>query len=166
MPTDLTNTNDVKRWLQPKIEIIVEEILKGIKEWNEKEIDRVVYSKNSPSIYQRTYEFRDDAWDGDITKSTIDEVDGTFEYLPNRITTVEQGVHASIISDYGELDDIRPYLAEIIYEGLAGHIFGTGFWTEKRDAWSELLRIARVDGPKMKTWIKNGARRAGLKIEF
>lgn len=163
---DLTNEEAIKKWLQPKIEIIVQEILEGIKEWNVKEIDRVVYGAGEPKEYQRTFEFRDKAWDSKITKSTIDEVEGTFEYAPDNITTLKRGTHASVFLNEGNLDDIRPYLAEIIYEGLAGSILGNGFWREKRDAWSALLKIADEKGSKMKTWINRGAKKAGLKIEW
>ena len=160
------NESELQAFLMPKIEIIVQNILDNLKYWNKREIDWRVYNQGHPKEYQRTYEFRDDAWDGRITDVSKDTVTGEFEYLPNRITTVEPGVHASIFSDYGELDDIRPYLAEIIYEGLAGHIFGTGFWTNGRDAWTELLRIAKVDGSLMRRWITAGARKAGLLIEW
>ena len=160
---NLRNDSEVERFLQPKIRIIVEEILKGIEEWNQKEIDRVVYAAGQPDVYQRTYEFRD-AWEGRITKDTAHETEGEFTYMPNQMTTVEPGIHASVIVDYGYLDDIRPYLAEIIYDGLAGHIFGTGFWTGKRDAWERLVKI--VGGSKMRTWINRGAKKAGLKISW
>lgn len=159
----LNNDAAVQAYLQPKIEIIVNEILAGIKEWNEKEIDRVVYDAGEPEVYQRTHEFRE-AWEGNITKSTPSEVEGKFEYLPNAMTTVEPGVHASVIVDYGYIDDIRPYLAEIIYEGKAGDLFGNGFWRNPRNAWERLINI--VGGPKMKTWINRGARKAGLKINW
>lgn len=160
---NLRSESEIERFLQPKIEIIVDEILKGIEEWNQREIERVVYAAGQPEVYQRTYEF-EDAWEGKVTKSEPHEVEGEFTYMPNMMTTVEPGIHASVIVDYGYIDDVRPYLAEIIYEGLAGKIFGTGFWTEKRDAWERLIKI--VGGSKMKTWINRGARRAGLKISW
>ena len=154
----LHSSNDVAQFLQPKIEIIVEEILNGISEWNEKEIDRVVYKKYTPEKYQRTYEFRDNGWDSHITNSSTKEVEGTFEYNPDNIPTVTNGVHAGMYSGV----DIRPYLADIIYNGLAGDLFGQGFWTDSRDAWKELKRI--VGGVKLKTWITRGAKKAHLKV--
>ena len=61
-------TAEVIADLQPRIEIIVQEILNGIKEWNVKEINRIVYNY-SPSWYERTYAFRDKMWDGKITQA-------------------------------------------------------------------------------------------------
>lgn len=159
----LSNEQAILNFLQPKIEIIMQEILAGIQEWNEKEIDRTVYEAGEPSEYNRTFEFRE-AWEGKITDSTPKEVKGEFTYMPNMMTTIERGVHASVIVDYGYLDDIRAYLAEIIYEGKAGHIMGEGFWTQPRNAWERLIKI--VGGAKMKTWINRGAKKAGLKISW
>ncbi len=169
---ELINEKLVKDFLQPKIKIIVEEVLSGIEEWNAKEIDRNVYSKGKPSYYQRTPEGENfkSAWDSKIIKNTPDETEGEFYYEPNNMTLGDEtnGQHASVYSSekYGTDPgfDIRPYLAEIIYEGLSSDVFGTGFWTEKRDAWTALLNIAKVDGAKMKTWINRGAKKAGLKI--
>jgi len=164
--TNLTDENSIKRFLQPKIEIIVNEILAGIEEWNKKEIERMVYAKGTPTYYERTEpEFNfESAWGGEIKESNPNYVEGEFSYKPDDMSLGYEidGQHSSIITG----EDIRPYLAEIIYEGKAGHIFGTGFWTQKRDAWIELLRIAKVDGAKMKTWINRGAKKAGLKIEW
>lgn len=160
------NESSIKNFLQPKIEIIVNEILDGIKEWNEKEIERVVYSKGTPIYYERTDpgENFESAWNSEIKESNKNFVDGEFYYSPDDMYLGDEidGKHSSVLTG----EDIRPYLAEIIYGGKAGRIFGRGFWTKKRDAWRELLRIARVDGPKMKSWINKGAKKAGLKIEW
>jgi len=160
---DCSNESEVRAFLAPKIQIIVEEILKGIEEWNKKEINRVVYSF-SPAEYERTYEFRD-AWTGEITESGGDGTTGEFKYDPEKIVSIWPGTHASVaLGDYGLMKDVRDSLADIIYNGLAGDIFGHGFWTAERDAWKELIRI--VGGPKMRTWIRAGARKAGLHITF
>lgn len=172
MAANLKTELQVKQWLQPKIEIIVEEILAGIKEWNTKEIDRKVYDAGTPEVYERSAPSENfaSAWDGKIKTSTLNEVEGEFYYDPNKMVLGDSvnGRHASLFSSekYGTDPgfDIRPYLAEIIYEGLSSHVFGTGFWTEKRNAWDALLKIAKVDGAKMKTWINRGAKKAGLKI--
>lgn len=172
--TIFQDENSIKKFLQPKIEIIVNEILAGIEEWNKKEIERNVYNKGTPSYYERTEpEFNfESAWGGKIKESNLNFVEGEFEYKPDNMSLGYEidGQHSAVYPSkkYGTDAgfDIRPYLAEIIYEGLAGDVFGHGFWTEKRDAWSALLKIAKVDGPKMKTWINKGARKAGLKIEW
>ena len=164
---DLRNNNEIERFLQPKIEIIVKEILAGIEEWNKREIDRVVYRAGQPEVYQRTRDTNEEesfynAWAGQIITNRPTEMVGSFHYAPEKLSLDEDGVHKSIL----DADDTQTYLylADIIYVGVAGHIFGTGFWTEKRNAWERLLKI--VGGSKMRTWINRGAKKAGLKISW
>lgn len=152
-------TAEVIADLQPRIEIIVQEILNGIKEWNVKEINRIVYNY-SPSWYERTYAFRDKMWDGKITQAGGGSATGEFTYYP------ENGYHPS---EYGSEkygvspgDDVSEYLADIIYEGIAHDIFG--HWKTPHNAWKELIRI--VGGSKMRSWINKGASKAGLKISW
>lgn len=151
--------SELRHFLMPKLKIITESILEGIDEWNKKEIDRAVYDKGSPTVYERSpdFEFREKGWKNEITSETLQEIIGEFYYYPEGLTEYK---HESVVSG----EDMREYLAEIIYEGLAGDIFGQGFWTEKRDAWTRLIRI--VGGSKMKTWINRGAKKARIKIEW
>ena len=53
---------EVLAFLSPKLEILMQPVAEGMREWNEKEIDRVVYAAGSPEEYFRTYQFRDVAW--------------------------------------------------------------------------------------------------------
>lgn len=166
------NTESLRQFLMPKIKIITETILDGIASWNRREISRKVYDAGTPSLYERTYNGSTDwehdpedgsfmsAWSGEVEQTERNEMTADFEYDPTKLIAEQIGVHTSALDD----SDIREYLAEIIYEGLAGHIFGEGFWTQKRDAWNALLRI--VGGQHMKIWIEQGAKKAGLKISW
>lgn len=152
----LTSEDAVVRYLQPKLRIIVETILEKITKENEELINEIVYGAGTPDEYHRTGQFADLAWAHDITKETTYEIDGEFKYNPEGM----YDTHPSIVSG----EDIREYLAEIIYNGVAGHIFGTGFWTEKRDAWTALIKV--VGSNTMRNWIKEGANKAQLKISW
>ena len=63
---------------------------------------------------------------------------------------------------YGQ--DARPYLAELIYNGATGSLFGDGAFRKKRDAWEELNK--RIGRRKMKQWMKEGLEAAGLKVQM
>ena len=158
----LTSEDAVVRYLQPKLRIIVETILEKITKENKDLINEIVYGAGTPDEYQRTTQFADFAWAHDITKDTTYEIDGEFKYNPEGM----DDIHPSQ-AKYGSKSpgqDERAYLAEIIYNGVAGHIFGTGFWTEKRDAWTALIKV--VGSNTMKSWINDGANKAHLKISW
>lgn len=152
----LTSEDAVVRYLQPKLRIIVETILEKITKENEELINEIVYGAGIPEEYNRTGQFADLAWAHDITKDTTYEIDGEFKYNSDGM----YDTHPSVVSG----EDMREYLAEIIYNGVAGHIFGTGFWTEKRDAWTALIKVVGSD--TMRSWIKEGANKAQLKISW
>lgn len=118
--------------------------------WNENRafIQDIVYNAYIPQDYERTNEFRTDAWDTEsssTTKVNGANVKGEFKYSPkNMISSSPQ--HASFLNG----EDSREYLAEIIYQGLAGDFtgeytyahenpaFNNATWTRKRDAWKAL----------------------------
>ena len=153
----------LRRYLQPKIRIIVETILENIQEVNKDTIDKIVYGAGTPNEYHRTGQFADLAWDNRINHSTLYEIEGEFYYKPDGMTDIHPSLRDS--QQYGSAgQDERAYLAEIIYEGVAGHIFGEGFWTKSRDAWSELVKIVGSD--KMRKWIIKGANKARLTISW
>lgn len=158
------NLMEVKQFLQPKLETIVETVLEHIKQENISKINEIIYSVNTPAPegYERTYEFRDNAWSDTITDSSLDEIEGEFKYDPSHMVDIHE---SKGMSKYGAAGlDEREYLADIIYNGVAGHIFGTGFWTEKRDAWTALIKVVGSD--TMKQWIEDGARKARLTITW
>lgn len=158
----LTSEDAVVRYLQPKLRIIVETILEKITKENEELINEIVYGAGTPEKYHRTGQFADLAWAHDITKDTTYEINGEFKYNPDGMYDTHPSQAPYQRKDPGE--DERGYLAEIIYNGVAGHIFGTGFWTEKRDAWTALVKV--VGSNTMRSWIKEGANKAQLKISW
>ena len=133
MAVQITNEAQLVSIFVPKLKEAVNYVVQKI--WNEnRELVRlIVYESYQPSMYERTGEFKE-AWDTSV-KRVGNYIEGEFKYDP-RIMEVNPflGQHASVITG----EPSTTYLADIIYQGLSGHIFGTGYWTQKRDAWSAL----------------------------
>ena len=149
MAVQITNEAQLSNIFVPKLKEAVNYVVQKI--WNENRalIEQLVYEvqgqgyyggasayTENPNIdkkYQRTGQFKE-AWDTSV-KSMGNYIEGEFKY-DSRVMEVNSalGQHASVITG----EPSTTYLADIIYQGLAGHIFGTGYWTQKRDAWSAL----------------------------
>lgn len=122
-------------------------VLDKIEQENKELIDEIIYTRNQPEAYARSFEFRD-AWGSDVNV-TADGVTATFSYKPDNLTyDPEANRHGTLESGF-----IGQYLAEIIYEGKSGLRFGNGFWTEERDAWTPLLKV--ID-KNIDRWIEEG----------
>ena len=162
------NETEVKNFLLPKISNAVEYVLNQIYLLNQWEIEQVVYAAYNPKEYIRTGEFKNTAWSYDKPKISGTHVKGTFQYDPEGMEYVpELAQHGSPI-DYTPSDtaqhygDEREYLAEIIYGGLSGMLFGDGPWRNKRDAWEAVLKALRKQD--LRKWIKEGLELEGLKV--
>jgi hypothetical protein len=134
----------------PAIQSALKYTVEKIKEKNEQVVNQIVYAVYSPQMYPRTFELRE-AWKGEANASGASG-HATFEYDPSKISA-----HSNLT------DEAVPYLAEIVYQGLAGKIYGEGAWTQARDAWQALLDACSEDA--IKEWFYQGCRQAGLPIE-
>lgn len=166
MPSSrVRNEAQLKALIMPKLEQVVEYVMEKILEKNQEIVQKVVYDAYSPTDYNRTMQFKD-AWETDVnTQSVTNKVRGEFSYAPDKLIPGSNdpyadnyGQHVSVIDGFLMTDG----LAEVIYEGLAGDIFGQGPWTRKRDAWTALWKA--VGQRQMKNWIKEGCDKAGLPI--
>lgn len=134
----------------PAIQSALKYTVEKIKEKNEQVVNQIVYAVYSPQMYPRTFELRE-AWKGEANASGANG-HATFEYDPSKISARSNLT-----------DEAVPYLAEIVYQGLAGKIYGEGVWTQARDAWQALLDTCSEDA--IKEWFYQGCRQAGLPIE-
>ena len=167
MGTRLRNEAQVRRFLlgQPQLVFALDYVLGKIYEKNADVIERIIYRAYSPQTYERTHEFKD-AWGNDKPKVTGNHIRGKFEYEPDNMEAnpptndMPMGQHYGV----GSWGDSREYLAEIIYEGLAGPAFGDGSWRKKRDAWDLLCK--EVDGDVIAKWFAEGCTKAGLNVKF
>ena len=167
MAKRLYNEIQLRQTFLPKLSEVVDYVVQKI--WNEnKELIRVVvYEAYEPTIYNRTGEFKE-AWDTSVHIQG-NTVQGEFFYDPSKLT-----VGSTIMDDsnYGQHisattgEPMTEYLADIIYQGLAGPAYGhgirSGAWAKKRDAWNTLLK--QIGKAKMKKWLEEGFARAGLPV--
>ena len=139
-------------------------VLRQIFDRNKELVMRIIYENYSPEYYTRTFEFAN-SWDYTLS-SREGKVSAIFNYDPDKMDyNPAKGQHGTpdelgpdIQAAWG---DAREYLAEIIYEGKSGKVFGRGPWTRKRDVWKPL--IDSVESKALSTWFEQGLKQAGVK---
>lgn len=147
--------------LREVVEIVAQKI------WNENRdvVRKVVYDAGTPKYYERTNEFRNDAWGFEkpahYTHGHIAEY--RFFYDWEKLTIDRDKAQHGSPPHTATYSDVRPYLADIIYQGLAGNIFGDGYWRKARNAWKELL--STLGKKKMKEMFKQAFEYCGIDVE-
>ena len=164
------NYKEVLAMLHSPIAKAINYVIDKIYDENIGAIHDIVYMAYSPEEYERTGDFYR-AWGAGTTKVVNERtVEGEFKYKPDKMSigstdpnSSNYGQHIGLAGDfYGQ--DARSYLAELIYNGATGSLFGDGAFREKRDAWEELNK--RIGRRKMKQWMKEGLEAAGLKVQM
>ena len=170
MPPSARNDKEVLAMLHSPISKAINYVIDKIYDENIGAIHDIVYMAYSPEEYERTGDFYR-AWGAGTTKVVNERtVEGEFKYNPDKMSigstdpnSSNYGQHIGLAGDfYGQ--DARPYLAELIYNGATGSLFGDGAFRKKRDAWEELNK--RIGRRKMKQWMKEGLEAAGLKVQM
>ena len=170
MPPSARNNKEVLAMLHSPISKAINYVIDKIYDENIGAIHDIVYMAYSPEEYERTGDFYR-AWGAGTTKVVNERtVEGEFKYNPDKMSigstdpnSSNYGQHIGLAGDfYGQ--DARPYLAELIYNGATGSLFGDGAFRKKRDAWEELNK--RIGRRKMKQWMKEGLEAAGLKVQM
>lgn len=169
------NNREVEQMLMPALEKAIDYVVQKIWNDNREIVRQVVYEAYNPSTYNRTGEFKE-AWDTE-TKVVGNKAQGTFKYTPDKMSVGDGGQHSSVIDG----TDIRPYLAEIIYQGLAGDfgwgkanhsgkryaknnpLFAGEAWARKRNVWEQLNN--KVGIRKIKQYFEEGMRQSGLSFK-
>lgn len=164
------NDKEVLAMLRSPIMKAINYVIDKIYDENISVIHDVVYMAYSPEEYERTGDFYR-AWGAGDTKALNERTSrGTFEYKPDKMSLGSTDPHSSNFAQHigvgGEFygQDARPYLAELIYQGETGSLFGNGAFRKKRDAWTELNK--RIGRRKMKQWMKEGLEKAGLNVKM
>ena len=164
------NDKEVLAMLHSPIAKAINYVIDKIYDENIGAIHDIVYMAYSPEEYERTGDFYR-AWGAGNTKVVNERtVEGEFKYKPDKMSigstdpnSSNYGQHIGLAGDfYGQ--DARPYLAELIYNGATGSLFGDGAFRQKRDAWEELNK--RIGRRKMKQWMKEGMEAAGLTVQM
>lgn len=162
------NEQELRNMLRSPIMKAINYVLDKIYDENIGAVHDVVYMAYSPEDYNRTGDLYT-AWSKE-SKSTSSAGMGEFKYDPSKMSIGSTDPNSSDFAQHigvgGEFygQDARPYLAEIIYQGKTGVLFGNGAFRKKRDAWIELNK--RIGRRKMKQWFKEGFEKAGLTVQM
>ena len=167
MPT-ARSEQELRNLLRSPIQKAINYVLDKIYDENIAVVHDVVYMAYSPEDYNRTGDLYR-AWSTE-SKSTSSAAQGEFKYDYSKMSigstdpqSSNFAQHIGVGGDfYGQ--DARPYLAELIYQGATGSLFGDGAFRKQRDAWAELNK--RIGRRKMKQWMKEGMEAAGLKVQM
>lgn len=167
MPT-ARSEQELRNMLRGPIQKAINYVLDKIYDENIAVVHDVVYMAYSPEDYNRTGDLYR-AWSTE-SKSTSSAAQGEFKYDYGKMSigstdpsSSNFAQHIGVGGDfYGQ--DARPYLAELIYEGATGSLFGDGAFRKKRDAWKVLND--RIGKRKMKQWMKEGMEAAGLTVQM
>ena len=167
MPT-ARSEQELRNLLRSPIQKAINYVLDKIYDENISVVHDVVYMAYSPEDYNRTGDLYR-AWSTE-SKSTSSAAQGEFKYDYSKMSigstdpqSSNFAQHIGVGGDfYGQ--DARPYLAELIYQGATGSLFGDGAFRKQRDAWTELNK--RIGRRKIKQWMKEGMEAAGLTVQM
>lgn len=168
MADKIENDEELLKALRPAFQKACHYVAEKIYETNREIVQKVVYDVDDPSVYERTGEFLN-AWA--VTKDDFNKSKyaySKFYHRPAAMTTGSPNYgdpnyaqHVGVSGDYyGKAS--KEYLAEIIYEGMAGPIFGHGYWTKKRNAWEALIK--EIDKWAIRNWFEEAMEAQGVKL--
>lgn len=152
------NNNDLEKMLMPALEKAVNYVAQKIWEDNKEIVEEIVYDSYQPEEYERTGQFKE-AWDTE-TKRLGNFAQSKFMYDSKElVVNYDKWQHGSKYLR----EPMTTYLAEIIYQGLVGPMFGEGTWTKKRNAWKALN--SKIGIKKIKQYFEEGMRQNGLNFK-
>lgn len=168
------NDKDLEQMLKPALRYAVQYVVDKIYHENQIAINEVVYGKYVGDYYENSFEF-DRAWDTAVhdTQAVKHTVEGDFFYAPSKMGVQAAGATENHLGQHMSFDgkDVREYLADIIYEGLAANpnsaIHGgnkaNAVWAKKRNAF-ELL-VERIGKKNLRQWMREGMELYGLNVK-
>ena len=149
-------SNDIYSGLVFKSAIALDYAMEKLLEQLKINIEKIVYGAGSPNYYERTMEFLN-SWEtskpiikGNIVESELFQNTFAMQSDPDNFT------HGSY---WYTNNDVREFMAEIIFEGLSGPMFGTGFWSVARDAWTPTL--IHLENGDFDRWFADAMRMQG-----
>ena len=112
------------------------------------------------SYYQPTGDFYS-AWKADVASRVGEFFQTSIRFDGDSMTLdPDNFVHGS---RYYETEDVRDMMPYLIFGGNSGGLFGDGYWTKNRDAWSRT--ISRIDRSFNK-WIVEGFKINGFSVKL
>lgn len=168
MADKIENDEELLKALMPAFQKACHYVAEKIYETNKEIVQKVVYDADDPSVYERTGEFLN-AWA--VTKDDFNRDRysySKFYYKPNNMHagspdygSPHYAQHIGVSEPYYGRES-KEYLAEIIYEGMAGPTFGHGYWTKKRNAWEALIK--EIDKWAIRNWFEEAMEAQGVKL--
>lgn len=167
------NNQELKKVLEVPLKIAVKILMEKILQQNYECILKVVYAAPGrplyPNYYESTTEFLN-AWDIAVHSSKAiksSDIQGSFFYKPSEMQSIPPNEENNYMGQHhgigGHWGDSREYLADIIYQGLSGPIYGDGYWRKKRDAFNELVKIVGIRN--FSKWFKEAMQEVGLTVK-
>lgn len=154
-----SNTKEMEQVFSVAMKSTIDNITEFMEHEIKDEINNEQIGKNGV-MYESTGEFHD-AWKSTKAVGYNNDFTGKMEYDPDMIHTIdpENFIHGS---NEFKVNDVSEFLPNIIFEGKAGKLFGQGFWTEPRDAWTPMLKTTDRNFAKL---LKQNLRQYGIKIQ-
>ena len=155
----INNDLELYNQLGGAINVAIEYVMDKIYKEYDSLIEEIVYDLNGiGNAYERTYTFRD-SWDYNVTKNIRGASGQLYQDLDAMDLDPDNFVHGS---NYWNMTNVRPIMAEILYEGLSGDLFGQGWWQRPRDAWTPL--IDKLNGGQLDIWFREGMKKSGISL--
>lgn len=149
------NDEELLKMIMPQLKKASDYAIQKIWNDNRELIRIIVYEAYQPTVYQRTGEFKE-AWVTD-TKAFRNVVQSELKFDPRLLeVNYDKWQHGSKVLD----EPMTTYLAEVIYQGKSGDIFGDGPWRRKRDVWKELNK--RIGAKKLADYFEEGMNKYGI----
>jgi len=151
---DFLDEVSLKEAIVEGVQSAVNDTLETVKWSHKTNVADIVYGRDTPSEYNRTYDMAD-AWE---VQSLNDSFDVSAEvYYNSDLLSVSSAdyQHWSVVQH----TDVRPYMASIIFQG-AGPAFGHGYWTLPRNAWQATDNW--LSNTKLRSLMENGMTSANL----
>ena len=100
------------------------------------------------------------AWRQDALTVLKSSVESQISYHWEDLTLDQPNfIHGSAWDGYSS--DVRKGLADIIFNGKAGDLFGEGYWTVPRDVWGEMIDEV---GLSFNKWFAEGMKLSGINV--
>lgn len=155
MGRQIRSSQDAENFLMPILEKVINYVVQKILSDNQELIEQMIYDSYSPIEYERTGQFKE-AWEAD-SKRIRNYAEGEMKFDSRELVVdYDNWQHGSKYLQ----EPMTTYLAEIIYQGLSGDMFGTGAWTNKRNVWEALIK--KIGIRKIKEYFEEGMRANGL----
>ncbi len=134
-------TTDIYVAIENAIDIVVDKVIKVMQD--EIDAQKIGIASNN-EVYNPTGQFKQ-SWIPMVKQRLGLIIEGGMEYEPNMMTSIPNIFqHGSNIPTE---NDSREYLDDILFEGNSSNLWGGGWWTTPRDAWSEMEKYvdANID---------------------